>query len=239
MQFYFIRHAQSANNALWDRTGSSRGRSHDPEITALGRQQACALADYLQTGGLDSNGNEAGRVNQNGYGFTHLYTSLMLRAVQTGSIVAEQLDLPLDVWVDAHEAGGMYLENEDTGEINGMPGVNRNFLREKYPLVRLPDVSFDQGWWSGGLESREESRVRAQRFLKDLIDRHGNTDDRVALISHGAFYNLLLKAILQMPVDADVWFLVNNAAITRVDFGEEIGVAYMNRTCFLKPDLIT
>ena len=36
MQFYFIRHAQSSNNHLWDQTGSNRGRSEDAPLTPLG-----------------------------------------------------------------------------------------------------------------------------------------------------------------------------------------------------------
>ena len=48
MQFYFIRHGQSENNALWERTGSSEGRSEDPELTALGHRQAKRLAQFLR-----------------------------------------------------------------------------------------------------------------------------------------------------------------------------------------------
>jgi broad specificity phosphatase PhoE len=32
MQLYYIRHAQSENNDLWDRTGSDQGRSEDPKL---------------------------------------------------------------------------------------------------------------------------------------------------------------------------------------------------------------
>jgi 2,3-bisphosphoglycerate-dependent phosphoglycerate mutase len=48
MQLYFIRHAQSANNALWAGTGSDEGRSHDPELTDTGKKQAGYLAKFFK-----------------------------------------------------------------------------------------------------------------------------------------------------------------------------------------------
>ena len=47
MRFYFIRHGQSENNALWDQTGSNSGRNYDPELTAIGREQAERLARFI------------------------------------------------------------------------------------------------------------------------------------------------------------------------------------------------
>ncbi|NJK45922.1 MAG: histidine phosphatase family protein [Pleurocapsa sp. SU_196_0] len=47
MRLYFIRHAQSSNNALWDSTGSENGRSDDPELSDVGVMQARALGDFL------------------------------------------------------------------------------------------------------------------------------------------------------------------------------------------------
>ncbi|MEW5719039.1 MAG: phosphoglycerate mutase family protein, partial [Chloroflexota bacterium] len=82
MQFYFVRHGQSANNLLYDTTGASDGRSEDPALTALGRRQAEILARFMKQ-------NDAAfrlsfdRQNLGGFGITHLYTSLMVRAVAT------------------------------------------------------------------------------------------------------------------------------------------------------------
>jgi hypothetical protein len=37
-----------------------------------------------------------------------------------------------------------------------------------------------------------------------------------------------------------VWFMLNNCAITRIDFrGDEVGLIYTNRADFLPADLIT
>ena len=74
MRLYFIRHAQSANNALWDSTQSDAGRSDDPRLTPLGLRQASALCDAFARAAdpLEGHGSPA---------LTHLYCSPMTRAV--------------------------------------------------------------------------------------------------------------------------------------------------------------
>lgn len=225
MQFYFIRHGQSANNVLWDQTGSNNGRSEDAELTEVGRRQAELLAHFLRS--------EA-------FSLTHLYTSLMMRAVATGTIIAEALNLPLVAWEDAHETGGIYIENAETGECVGQPGKNRAYFRAHYPRLVLPESLREDGWWNRPFETKEQRPARAQRFLEELIRQHGQTDDHVAVVSHGAFYNYLMAAVLKMPSRDHVWFILNNAAITRLDLHEEkVNVVYMNRLDFLSPEMIT
>jgi 2,3-bisphosphoglycerate-dependent phosphoglycerate mutase len=128
MQLYFIRHGQSENNALWRRTGSRQGRSEDPELTEVGRQQSEFVAQFL--GRADSVAAVNGRDTQNitGFGITQLYSSLMVRAVATGTIIAKALDLPLVAWEDLHERGGIYLDDEQTGERIGQAGPNRAYF---------------------------------------------------------------------------------------------------------------
>jgi broad specificity phosphatase PhoE len=59
-------------------------------------------------------------------------------------------------------------------------------------------------------------------------------------VSHGAFYNQLLVALFRLPEKSNLWFILNNAAITRIDFrAEGIDVVYLNRTDFLPRELIT
>lgn len=239
MQFYFIRHAQSSNNALWDATKSSKGRSHDPELSPTGVRQAERLAAGLAHKGQQQPDGWRDSQNIHGFWLTHLYCSLMLRAVQTGSIVSEMTGLPLDGWVDAHEEGGLFLEDEDTGERSGKPGFTRGHFEQHFPRLRLPQDVGDGGWWDRAFEEEEERIERAQRFLRALLDRHGSTEDRVAVISHGGFYNTLMHLILNVPLDSKVWFGMNNTGITRLDFVNETVVVYMNSVRHLPGDLMT
>lgn len=240
MQFYFIRHAQSANNALYAFTGSDQGRNEDPAITDLGIRQAEALADFLAQGNPSATQRYGDLQNRGGFRLTHLYTSLMLRSVMTAAPVARRLGLSLQAWKDLHENGGIYLTNPITGLPEGLPGKPRSFFAEHYPELLLPEDFSEAGWWNRPYETPEERNLRAKRVLDLLVDRHGDTEDRVGVVSHGGFYNRLLGAILQLRSREGLWFMLNNCAITRVDFKEdEISLVYHNRADFLPADLVT
>jgi 2,3-bisphosphoglycerate-dependent phosphoglycerate mutase len=241
MQFYFLRHAQSINNALWTSTGSSQGRDPDPELTKIGLKQAQYLGEFLRKPPSPVFVNEDGRDPQNlaGFGITHLYCSLMLRAIQTGTIVANIINLPLRAWIDIHEEGGIYLDDEVTGEFKPLPGFTRTYLQQHYPNLILPENLTDEGWWNRPFETEADRLERAERVYKELLDVHGGTDDHVAIVSHGGFYNLLMHVILNRTLDRNSWFVMNNAAISRVDFERGNAYVYSNRADFLPAELIT
>jgi 2,3-bisphosphoglycerate-dependent phosphoglycerate mutase len=240
MRFYFIRHGQSENNRLWAETGSWDGRNEDPELTALGRQQAEALAHFLCEPGPVDTAHAWDSQNVGGFAITHLYSSLMVRAVATGTALARALDLPLVAWLDAHEVGGIHHKDVETGTSIGLPGKARSYFEAHYPGLVLPGSLGEEGWWNRPFEEREARPLRARRFLDALLDRHGDTDDCVAVVSHGGFYSYLMRALLNVEPDTGCWFMLNNAAITRIDFDNTaILVHYMNYARFLPADLVT
>jgi 2,3-bisphosphoglycerate-dependent phosphoglycerate mutase len=229
MQLYFIRHGQSANNALWDATGASVGRSDDPELTAIGQQQAQLLAAFLAQGG-------------NRFGITHLYTSLMIRSIETALAAGESLGLPVHSWEDIHETGGIFNEDVD-GNLIGLPGKNRAHFEAAYPALVLHDSLNAHGWWNRPFEQFDQHPIRAQRVLAEILERHGSSEDIVAVVSHGNFYRHFMAALLHMPDPHAVFFLMNNTAISRIDFpkaeGESVVIQYQNRVDHLPPGLIT
>ncbi|MBN2549432.1 MAG: histidine phosphatase family protein [Anaerolineales bacterium] len=263
MQFYFIRHAQSQNNLLYDLTGSGTGRSQDPELTDTGSQQAQYLADFIRDAGPGAPADISDPQNTMGFGLTHLYTSLMIRSVSTGIIIAQETGLPLLGWRDLHEGGGVYLHDEETGEPVGLPGNNRTYFNTYYPTLVLEDDIDELGWWNRPFETRPERRERARRVIRQLLAQHGSTNHRVAVISHGGFFNHLMAVLVGLSERADlspslastqalaaenvilsaereVWFTMNNTAIARIDITpEENRLIYLNRLDFLPPELIT
>jgi 2,3-bisphosphoglycerate-dependent phosphoglycerate mutase len=241
MQLYFIRHGQSENNLLWATTGSFHGRSEDPGLTAAGRLQVAKLARLLARPGTPpAIPAEYDGQNVTGFQITHLYCSLMVRAIDTATILARALNLPLAAWEDVHEVGGIHKKGEDGGEPVGLAGKNRAYFVEHYPHLSLPSSLGDEGWWNRPYEPREARPGRAARFLRELMARHGECEDRVAVVSHGGFYNHLIHAILGLPLGGALWFAMNNAAITRIDFNAaDILVQYANRVDHLPPELIT
>ena len=226
MRLYFIRHGQSTNNLLYATTGSNNGRDCDPELTEVGYQQAKLLSEHLESVS---------------YNITHLYSSLMVRSVSTGAIVADRLGLQLIAWPDLHEEGGIYLSDGQGNRI-GQPGKDRLYFETNYPNFILPETINSSGWWNRPFEEEEERPVRANRFIQDLLTRHGDTDDRVAVISHGGFYNQVINALLNIPATQKVWFSLNNTAVTRIEFKSNpdiIEIVYHNRTNFLPQDMVT
>ncbi len=236
MQVFFIRHAQSQNNALYARTGSSLGRSEDPGLSELGLVQAARLTDFLVNGrGACMDGNLNSEFN-----FTHIYSSLMVRAVHTGSQIAQSLDLPLYGWLDLHECGGVYQEDIESGETVGLPGRPRDYFEQEFARLIPPDELTQQGWWNRPKETREERMPRARRVLQRLNELHAGTQDRVALVSHGGFFKYFVCALLGLPDEGNIWFSTNNASVSRFDmFSGEVDVVYINRFDYLPPELIS
>ncbi|MBN1146201.1 MAG: histidine phosphatase family protein [Anaerolineales bacterium] len=262
MRLYFIRHGQSHNNALWQSKGDYSGRSEDPEMTEVGQRQAEALACFLCQSNDKIKGGDHDEHNRSGFGLTHLYTSLMVRAVATGSAVAQRLQLPLAAWSDLHEGGGIYMNDPESGEPLGLPGKGRAYFQERFPNLLLPEWLDESGWWNRPYETRAERRARARRVLAEFLQRHADSDHRVAFISHGGFYNHFLAVVLNLTdrdrqpsqtavqaliaenvilsAETEIWFQINNAAITRIDFTcEEVKLIYLNRLEHLPPELIT
>ncbi len=241
MRLYFIRHGQSANNALWDETGSSSGRSDDPELTAIGHEQAKHLAEFiLQKDTEAALDGKFGEPKRDSFRFTHLYTSLMVRSVATGTHLSKALGLPLVAWPEIHECGGIYLDGEEENERIGQPGKPRSYFAAHYAHLVLPVTVTDKGWWNRPFEAYDMRPLRAQQVLESLLERHGHTDDRVAIISHGGFYMELMRVMFKIGEES-CWYLMYNTAVSRFDFHDsgEISLVYHNRTDHLPERLIT
>ncbi|HUX12961.1 MAG TPA: histidine phosphatase family protein [Spirochaetia bacterium] len=240
MRLYFLRHAQSTNNELSDRTGAEIGRSEDPSLTENGHKQAELLGAHLAS--APSHDAPVGMDSKDllGFGITHVYCSLMERAVLTGTYVSRALGLPLSGWADIHESGGIYLDDGPDGSPIGRPGRSASELRARFPQLLLPENVGDRGWWNRPFEPKADRPVRARRVLDELLRRHGGTEDRIAIVSHGGFFNWLMGQIVGISRADSVWLHTNNASISRVDFHPEISVVqYINRTDHLPPELIT
>lgn len=245
MQLYFIRHGQSANNAILARTGYESARSEDPELTPNGHLQARHLARFLAARSSPVSVAGEDRQNVNGFDLTHLYCSLMVRAVATAAYISDATGVPTEAWEDVHEEWGIYLADVQTGERVGLPGKNRAYFEAHYPNLILPDGLGEQGWWNHSPELPEERIPRARRFVCDLLARHGNTHDRVAVVSHGGFYQCVLAVLFNIPLLDNVHFpetlrfSLNNGALTRVDFTDKTRLVYANRLDFMPRELIT
>ncbi len=247
MQLYLIRHCQSENNALWYRTGGSDGRFADPLLTEKGEIQADILADYLRVSREPSDAPFAGGPVHKGLRITHLYCSLMQRAVQTAMPIARELNLPLVAWPEIHERGGIYLTNPETGIGEGLPGPGRSFFEETYPQLVLPESLDESGWWNRPYEEQDEALLRAADLMQAVMARHGGTDDHVAFVTHGGFTQSILQTIFginprgsRFSGDRHIWLKSNNGSITRIDISDDtLRLTYLNFVDYMPGNLLT
>jgi len=242
MELLIIRHAQSANNALAD----ERLRVVDPPLTELGQSQAelvaAFLANHTDNGSRPCEGEANGGNNGCGHGITRLYTSAMHRALETAQSISQALSLAAQVWVELHEHGGMWLDHGDPVGVVGYPGMTRAAISARFPQVVLPPEVTEDGWYDPalGYESWQQAAVRAAQVASRLRT-WAELDERIALVSHGGFSNLLLRSLLGVSSTAEVFFHHANTGITQVRFrtGGQVSLRYLNRISHLPAALVT
>ena len=257
MELYFIRHGQSVNNANWD--NSDYQESPDPTLTENGHEQARLLAEFLKKNQTVTNEEVWNPQNRYGFGLTHIYTSLMERAAFTAAPLAQALEIPLIAWKEIHEEGGIYSRDDkrstqqsrpvDRSNLPILPGRPRSFFMQNFRTIILPDDLDETGWWNRPYEADEERQPRADQVLGELLARHrdqkGRPEHRVAFVSHGGFFMRLICAMLKLPWRQAAhglrsWFALNNCSISRFDiYGDQLSIAYINRTDHLPDHLIT
>lgn len=242
LQIYFIRHGQSENNVIMDEVERPHYLFHrieDPKLTFIGHQQAELVADFLAAGEPSAGSDEQ---NRSGFGLTHLYCSLMSRAVQTAVPIARKTGLTLKAWPEVHETGGVFLAEKMEDEIiwSGLPGNGRSYYETNFPELILPDDLTEEGWWNREKEPREQYNLRARAIIDRLINEHGGTDHRVGIVMHGGIFTRILTVLFDIRAEG-YWFLMNNCAISRVDIRDDgrLMLAYMNKTDHLPDELIT
>jgi broad specificity phosphatase PhoE len=237
MQLYLIRHAQSTNNALAD----ERNRVSDPPLTELGERQSEILAQHLANGReLEPSTNMRNAPDRAGYGITRLYSSPMWRALQTAYFMGQALRLAPEVWVDLHEKGGIYLDDEDGRGPVGHPGKTRQEIQAAFPHYVLPEGITEHGWWNQGYEDWTACHERAIQ-VADELRQWPPSDERIVLVSHGGFMDALLKALFKQLPDRHLFYYHYNTAVSRIDLQSDgnLGVHYLNRVSHLPLELIS
>lgn len=241
MRLYLVRHAQSVNNAL-AQVGKYKDRVEDPPLTEIGEKQAVEVGKWI------ANNVDAPLGTAHPFEVTHIYCSAMTRAMQTAQAISDYVGIEPEVWLDAHEIGGIFLE-EDDGTPYGLGGITRTEAERKFPTITLPNTLTNNGWWdiNKGRETQTEAMFRAIKVL-DLLKPRMHSHERIVVVSHGGFMDMLIKGILnQLPTDpSHLFYLHYNTAITRFDFypdsfrGEDqMRLHYLNRVDHLPDNMRT
>ncbi len=171
MEFYFVRHGESEANLL--NIVSNRGSVHG--LTVRGQQQAAVLAEKLRRRGI-----------------TRLYTSPLLRAVQTTEILAGVLDLPYVI--------AAALREYDCGIIEGKSdAANWDLYHALWRDWK------EHGRWERRIEGGEsylDIKARFVPFVEQLVVQYKGKPERISLVGHGGTYRCMLPLVL-LNVDLD------------------------------------
>ena len=171
MKIFFARHGESQANILHEI--SNRGLKHP--LTQRGRRQASLLAQTLQDQSI-----------------SHIYSSPVLRAIETTVILAHHLGIEYEV-TDA-------LREYDLGELEGRSDEKVWQLWHKL----FDDWTKYQRWekHAPGGENFHNVRERFVPFINSLIQRHQDTDANVLCVGHGGLYWVMLPLVLK-NIDAE------------------------------------
>jgi broad specificity phosphatase PhoE len=172
MKLIFARHGESRANIL--HKISNRGLKHP--LTPNGREQAAALAQALAFRPID-----------------HIYTSPILRAIETAVIVAHRLGVEYEV----NDA----LREYDMGYLEGRSDEGAwNMWRDLF-----------DAWLTGRVEQRikggedfYEVRDRFVPFINDLMRQFQHTGASVLCIGHGGLFWMMLPEVL---INIDIAFI--------------------------------
>ena len=240
---YLVRHGQSQNNAFAAESKADGleevPRTADPSLTGAGYAQAKCVAECL-AGQVDKTDVRDDTAVEGGHGIERLYTSAMLRALQTTVPIADALGLTPEIWLDVHEEGGIWLDHGDGRGAVGHSGLKRDEIEARFPGFALPDSITGAGWWNRPFESRDDLVRRAARVADDIRRRIAGWEQRVAIVSHGTFISLLVQHLLLGQYVPDIRFSNHNTGISRLDFdGDSVMLRYLNRIDHLPMDLVT
>lgn len=162
---HFVRHGESEANIA--RMIANRGLSHP--LTPLGRAQARATAEALR-----------------GARVTLVVSSPLLRALETATVIAHALEVPLEV-----DAG---LSEVDLGELDGRADAE----------VWEAWARYGRSWTERGAtplqppggESLEQVEARLRRVVDGLRRRAAAGSGAVVCVGHGALYRTVLPRLL-------------------------------------------
>eukprot|EP00811_Abedinium_folium_P034923 NODE_7762_length_1552_cov_6.409123.p1 GENE.NODE_7762_length_1552_cov_6.409123~~NODE_7762_length_1552_cov_6.409123.p1 ORF type:complete len:404 (+),score=73.90 NODE_7762_length_1552_cov_6.409123:271-1482(+) len=200
--------------------GVARGRVADPCLTERGQLQAESAARLFQN--LARDPDYADKLKPK-----RIFTSLQTRAVMTCRPIAEALGLLPEAAIQVHEAGGVFdgpRANRGKGLYLDVHGLTRVELLEILPnLMGTEGLPDERGWWRGGIETLDETCSRAwscTEWLWSLAeDLHPGEESAVAIITHGLFLDVLLKAIMGLePKSRRNLFLTANGAYWLLGF---------------------
>jgi broad specificity phosphatase PhoE len=165
IKILFTRHGESEANVR--RTISNRDLPH--RLTTVGISQSLALAEALTKWNVNS-----------------VIASPILRAKETGSIIAEELGVPLSI--------SSALREFDCGMLEGRSDEDAWIAHEAVTRAWDEDQDYDCRIMPDG-ESFNDMKTRFLPFLTNIIEEKNQQSD-IILVSHGGMLHQMLPLVL-------------------------------------------
>jgi broad specificity phosphatase PhoE len=164
MRLFFVRHGESTANL--EHIFSNTNSYHPLTVQGIAQAQALALAFT-------------------GIRIDRVYSSPILRAVQTAQLLVDMLSAPLEITEALREWSVGIFEGTDApaGWELHHHVQEEWFTRERYDS-RMP-----------GGESLEDMRQRFVPFISNLVTAYHELDRNLVLVSHGGLYTAMLPVI--------------------------------------------
>ena len=142
------------------------------------RWQGCSVDSLLNQNGLRQALELAGKLKS--YGISKIYTSSLRRAIQTSTIVASQLDVPLEVVSELRE-----------GNLGLAEGLQYQEVKEAFPDIfeawYSPENDMSVSFPSG--ETKLQMQERMFLVFEHLLE---DTNEIIGICSHGGSIRYLL-----------------------------------------------
>lgn len=183
---YLVAHGQSQHHVE-----GLVGGWYDTDLTELGRRQAAAVAKHV----CELVGDES---------FVEIYSSDLLRTVQTAAPIAEALHTKVTHWSD--------LRERSYGVAGGRPEA---WLEERAVYVPRDGDRLDHRDGIEGAETKREFATRIYRAMDRIAQSPCATQ---VVVTHGYAVTFAIAAWIGMPLESVGWvnFKSNAGGVTHL-----------------------
>lgn len=191
MNIYLIRHGRQ----------NSKLCNVDVELSTEGRQQAELVGKRLRS-----------------YGIEAVYSSNLIRAVETAEIINKYLEVPR-----------FYDERFREAEFGDLAGLENTVLKEKYKdfLKKRSEMTEDLPYPGGG-----DNSASVYKRAKEALDEITKLEyENVCIVTHGGVIRALLTGIVTAPPEKWLTFgrQLENCSITELLYDNNMNTYHIER----------